>query len=89
MHCETAEAVKAAVKRRMGFGILYRDLVQADIQRGDLRIIRVPGLEMHTDSFIIYPKQKPLSSDAKDFLALLREGPKGTKKSKGSLRPAA
>ena len=89
MHCETAEAVKAAVKRRMGLGILYRDLVQPDIRRGDLKIIRVPGLEMHTDSFIIYPKQKPLSSDARDFLALLREGPKGTKKSKGSLRPAA
>jgi DNA-binding transcriptional LysR family regulator len=89
MHCETAEAAKAAVKRRMGLGILYKDLVQPDIRRGDLKIIRVPGLEMHIDSFIIYPKQKPLSSDAKDFLALLREAPKGTKKGKGPLRPAA
>ena len=89
MHCETAEAVKAAVKRRMGLGILYKDLVQPDIRRGGLKIVHVPGLEMHVDSFIVYPKQKPLSSDARDFLALLREGPRGTKKGKGSLRPAA
>lgn len=85
MQCETAEAVKAAVKTRMGLGILYRDLVEPDIQRGDLRIIRVPGLKMHIDSLIIYPKEKPLSADAQDFLALLREGPKRTK---GSLRAA-
>ena len=76
MHCDGAEAVKAAVKRRMGLGIWYRDVVQPDIQRGDLRIIRVPGVKMHVDSFVIYPKEKPLSSDAKDFLALLRQWPR-------------
>ncbi len=85
MHCETAEAVKAAVKRGIGLGILYRDLVKSDIQRGDLRIIRVPGFKMHIDSFIIYPKEKLLSAYAADFLALLHEGPKGTKGTKGSL----
>lgn len=73
MHCETAEAVKAAVKTGMGLGILYRDLAEPDIQRGDLRVIHVPGLKMHIDSFIIYHKEKPLSANAKDFLGLVRE----------------
>lgn len=73
MNCETAEAAKAAVKTGMGLGILYRDLAEPDIQRGDLRVIHVPGLKMHIDSFIIYHKEKPLSANAQDFLALVRE----------------
>jgi DNA-binding transcriptional LysR family regulator len=70
---ETPEAVKAAVKRGIGLGILYRDLVETDIRTGDLTIIRVPGLKMDIDSYIIYHREKVLSAHAKDFLALLRE----------------
>jgi DNA-binding transcriptional LysR family regulator len=88
MHCETAEAVKAAVRTGIGVGILYRDLVEPDRRRGDLKIIHVPGFEMHVDSFIIYPTGKPLSANAADFLTLLREGLKRTKRVKGSLRAA-
>jgi len=88
MSCETPEAVKAAVKRGMGLGILYRDLVEPDIRTGDLRIIRVPGLKMHIDSYIIYHRGKPLSAYAKDFLALLRERTRRTRWFSGSPRAA-
>lgn len=72
MECESPDAVKAAVKKGMGLGILYRDTVAADI-RGHLKIIRIPELKMEGNSFIIYHKEKPLSPNARDFLALLHE----------------
>jgi|RhiMetdeSRZDD1v2_1073273.scaffolds.fasta_scaffold160685_2 DNA-binding transcriptional LysR family regulator len=89
MHCEMAEAIKAAVRTTMGLGILHRDFVELDIHRGNLKIIHIPGLKTHTESYIIYSKEKPLSANAKDFLALLHQWPKGTKGAKGFLRPAA
>jgi DNA-binding transcriptional LysR family regulator len=89
MCCETAEAIKFAVTTTKGLGILHRDLVEPDIHRGNLRIIHMPGLKTHTESYIIYSKEKPLSADAKDFLALLHQWPTGTKGAKAFLRRAA
>jgi DNA-binding transcriptional LysR family regulator len=89
MCCETAEAIKFAVTTTKGLGILHRDLVEPDIHRGNLRIIHILGLKTHTESYIIYSKEKPLSANAKDFLALLHQWPKWTKGAKGFLRRAA
>lgn len=80
MYCESPEALKTAVKTGMGVGTTYKDMVEHDVRRGELKVIDVPELNMRVDSFIIYHKEKPLSADAKDFLALLREWAKGTKK---------
>lgn len=85
MHCDSPEAVKNAVKTGAGLGISYTDILEPDIRRHELKVIQVPGLEMHIDSFIIYPKEKPLSSDAKDFLALLRRWPRRNPMVKNSL----
>jgi DNA-binding transcriptional LysR family regulator len=72
MHCELAEAVKNAVKARIGVGLLYKDLLRSEIERGEVKVIRIPGLKMCVESFIIYHKEKPLSADARNFLALLQ-----------------
>jgi len=71
MYCESSEALKAAVKGRMGLGIIYRDLVQPELHRREFKVIQVPGLVMHSESYVIYHKDKPLSVNAKAFLALL------------------
>jgi DNA-binding transcriptional LysR family regulator len=73
MRCESAEAVKNAVKAGAGIGLLYRDAVRSEIDRGELKVIRFPGIEMCTESFIIYHGERALSADAKDFLALLHK----------------
>jgi DNA-binding transcriptional LysR family regulator len=66
--------VKAAVKRELGVGILYRETVEADLKSGNFKILHVPELEkIRTKSFIIYNKSKPLSAVARDFLHSLRE----------------
>lgn len=73
MYCESSDALKAAVKAKMGLGIIYRDLVQPGINRREFRMIAVPELKMYSESYIIYHKEKPLSENAKVFLSLLRQ----------------
>ena len=69
-----SEAVKAAVKRELGVGILYRETLEANLKSDDLKILHVPELEkIRTKSFIIYNKSRPLSAVANDFLHALRE----------------
>ena len=72
--CEVSEAVKAAVRRGLGVGLLNRDSLERDLGNGDLVEIRVPGLqEIKVQSFIIYDKRRSLSSIAQDFRQLLLE----------------
>ena len=73
MYCESSDALKAAVRAKMGLGIIYRDLVQPEINRKEFKTIQVPGLMMHSESYIIYHKDQPLSDNARAFLTLLRE----------------
>jgi DNA-binding transcriptional LysR family regulator len=72
MYCESSDALKAAVKARMGLGIIYRDLVQAEINRREFKMLSVPGLNTHSESHIIYHQDKPLSVNARAFLTLVR-----------------
>jgi DNA-binding transcriptional LysR family regulator len=74
VQCDVSEAVKAAVKRELGVGILYRETLEANLKSDDLKILHVPELEkIRTKSFIIYNKSRPLSAVANDFLHALRE----------------
>ncbi|MGH7769543.1 MAG: LysR family transcriptional regulator [Candidatus Binatia bacterium] len=73
MYCDSSDALKSAVKEGIGVGLIYRDLALGEIERKDFKVIRFPGLVMRSASYIIYPKDKPLSAHAKRFLALLRQ----------------
>ena len=74
VECENSEAVKAAAQIGMGVGVLYRNVVEHEILRGDLKLLNIPELrKMHVESFIIYDRRRPLSPPAQDFLHMLRE----------------
>ncbi len=73
LRCESSEAVKAAVRRHLGVGILYRDTVSISLRRGEFKLIKLPGINMRGNLFIIYSQDRPLSANAQDFLALLRQ----------------
>ena len=74
MECESAEAVKLAVLKNLGVGVLYRDHLKAEVKRGDLKILSIPDLKPTAiESFIIYNKDQPLSPNAQEFLGLLRK----------------
>ena len=73
MECESAEAVKVAVIKGLGVGVLYRDHLNAEVRRGDLKIVRISDLKrIHSKSFILYKIDQPLSPNAQEFLGLLR-----------------
>ncbi|HEX2932000.1 MAG TPA: LysR family transcriptional regulator [Candidatus Binatia bacterium] len=74
MECESGQAIKIAVMKGMGIGILYRDQVESELETGALKTLRIAGLKrINGRSFIVYRKGRPLSQNALDYLALLRE----------------
>ena len=73
MRCHSPEAVKTAVRNNMGVGLLFEGLVMHDAKRGDFKILKIRGLNLVSQSFIIYRREKPLSANARDFLELLRK----------------
>jgi DNA-binding transcriptional LysR family regulator len=73
IRCETPEAVRMAVRNNPGIGILFYDSVERALRSGEFKALTIPGLTMEASSYIVYHKERPLSANAKDFLALLRK----------------
>jgi len=89
--CEVSEAVKAAVKKGLGVGLLNSDGVEHELMNGELRKIHIPDLqEIKVQSFIIYDKRRSLSAVAQDFRQILleRQTRNVPKKGKGTSREA-
>ncbi|HYY25835.1 MAG TPA: LysR family transcriptional regulator [Candidatus Udaeobacter sp.] len=73
LRCASPEAVKAAVRQKMGIGVLFYTLVEEDIKRKTLKKLNFAGLpNLVGNSYIIFSRSKPLSGAASDFLAVLR-----------------
>jgi DNA-binding transcriptional LysR family regulator len=72
LRCDTPTAVKEAVRKKLGIGVLYRDVVAGDIARGEFKAIKMPGGALESKSYIIYRRNRPLTPVARDFLKLLR-----------------
>jgi LysR family transcriptional regulator, low CO2-responsive transcriptional regulator len=73
LRCASPDAVKAAVRRKMGIGILFYNLIDGEIRRKYLKILRFSGLpKLVGNCFIVYSKNRPLSCAGSEFLSLLR-----------------
>jgi DNA-binding transcriptional LysR family regulator len=72
MRFESSPAIKEAIHRNVGIGIIYEDVVRYDLRRGDFKVINIPWLQLEGQSYIVYSNDKPLSKPATDFLNLLR-----------------
>lgn len=73
LECGSADAVKAAVVKGLGVGLLFRARIEDDISRGDLSVVKVPELlRLSRKSFIVYQKHQSLSKAGLDFLADLK-----------------
>jgi LysR family transcriptional regulator, transcriptional activator of the cysJI operon len=77
LRCDSHQSVMSAVRHGAGVGILYRQAIQREIDRGEFRIVKLPGIHLTRQSYIVYPKEKPLSPIARQFLDLLRAEVKG------------
>jgi DNA-binding transcriptional LysR family regulator len=72
MRCESPQSVMNAVRHGVGLGLLYYETIKAEIDRGEFDIVKLPGIELIRENYIVYSKEKPLSSVAQQFLSLLR-----------------
>ena len=72
MHSESPEAVKVAVSRRMGVGILFKDVISDSLKKGEFRELTLPVEGLEGETSIVYHRTRPLSPAAQDFLKLLR-----------------
>ncbi len=69
---DSAAAVKVAVRKNTGVGLLYKDTIMHDAQKKEFKILKVADLKLSLKSFIMYHKDRPLSPKAKLFLDFLR-----------------
>lgn len=73
MECNSAEAVKTAVLKGLGIGVLMKAHLDREIRSRELRVLRVAGLENIANlSLVCYRKDKPLGANAREFLELLQ-----------------
>ena len=72
LRCVSPEAVKAAVREKMGVGILFYSLIEESVKNKEFKILTFPWLNVVARSYIVHSKKQPLSCTASEFLATLR-----------------
>jgi len=75
MRCEAPDAIKEAVKKNAGIGIVFEDVVKREVERGEFKILKGHGLKLESETYILYRADRPLSALAQEFLTLLRKAP--------------
>ncbi len=73
LRCDSPEAIKSAVNKKLGVGFLYEDAVKEGLASGAFKKLRISDLHVEGNSYIVYHKQRPLSANAEVFLNLLRQ----------------
>jgi DNA-binding transcriptional LysR family regulator len=73
MRCEVPDAIKEAVEKNAGIGIVFEDVVKREVERGEFKILKGHGLTLESDTYILYRADKPLSALGQEFLTLLRK----------------
>jgi DNA-binding transcriptional LysR family regulator len=71
VRCESPDAVKTAVRKKIGIGILYQDAVRHDLANGEFIVVKLRGLKFESESFVIWHRDKSPSAAALGFLRLL------------------
>jgi DNA-binding transcriptional LysR family regulator len=72
IHCDGPTAIKAAVRKNMGVGIAFETAIRTEVASGEFKILKVPGVSLEGESFVIYPRRRKPSPLALEFLDLLR-----------------
>jgi DNA-binding transcriptional LysR family regulator len=74
MELDNMEATKKMVEEGLGIALLPKVAVEREVARGELRQVRVKGLEMPRRQIaVIYRRGRPLSRAARAFVGLLEE----------------
>jgi DNA-binding transcriptional LysR family regulator len=73
MESNSGEAVKTAALKGMGIGILMQAHLDNEVRKREVKILKIRNLkEMWVSTFVIFKKDKRLSSNAQIFLDMLK-----------------
>jgi len=67
------DGIKRAIEMGLGVALLPRRCARAEIQRGQLRAVRVPQLQLPRDVRLVYRASGEMTHAAQEFLAAARE----------------
>jgi DNA-binding transcriptional LysR family regulator len=73
LRCDSPEAIKTAVLKKLGVGILYEDVVKEGLAQKSFKRVRIADLVTESQAYVVYHKQRPFSGSAEAFLDLLRK----------------
>jgi DNA-binding transcriptional LysR family regulator len=69
------EAIKEAVARGLGLAFLSARAAEKELQAGQLRALRVTGLSLDREIFVVWDRRRVLPAPARLFLDLLEPSP--------------
>jgi DNA-binding transcriptional LysR family regulator len=73
MQCDSLETMLAAVRGGLGVGVLYRDIAQPSLSKGDLKRLEIPMLnQLNIFCHIAWRRDSYLSQGGKALLEILR-----------------
>ena len=84
MRCEAPDAIKEAVEKNAGIGMVFEDVVKREAKRGEFKILKGHGLKLESETYILYRADRPLSALGQEFLGLLRKVCSGSRRTNGS-----
>jgi DNA-binding transcriptional LysR family regulator len=73
MYCDSHSTLLASVKKGAGVGFIRSGCLVGNALKNDVRVLRTPWLDLFYDSYAVYPKEKPMTAAALEFLQLLRK----------------
>jgi DNA-binding transcriptional LysR family regulator len=73
MYCDGPTAIKAAVAQGMGVGMVFKEGLKADVAAGKFKILKIRGLDLEGESYIVWSKIRPVGPWAEQFLSMLRD----------------
>jgi DNA-binding transcriptional LysR family regulator len=79
----SSEAITEAVVAGMGVAVLSRRAVQKEVRAGRLRALRVEGLTLSRDLYVVRDRRRALPAPAQAFLTLLRPESEATQTPRG------
>lgn len=80
LRCEQPEAIKEAVRRHSGIGVLYQETIERELQNGEFKALKIRDLDIEGQLYILSHKVRPLSPSAAAFLQVLRQERENRKK---------
>jgi DNA-binding transcriptional LysR family regulator len=73
IRCESPDAIKNLVRKGGGVGLIYKSLIEEEARRGEFKILKLKEIDLTVISYLVYSRQRPLSSIGAEFVTLLRE----------------